>query len=256
MKKIAVIIFVFSISNCFAQSVNDYQYLVIPSLFSFQKSTNQYGIQSLAEAYFKEKGFAVLQEAAGLPTEINSNKCKAMYVLMTEKSSMFSTKIKVFIKDCDGKILAESNEGISNEKQYDLVYKQAVRAALTSFSDFKYSYQGKSELLMQPTPEKTLSYKELTEFKPKQAAVTENKYTISPVENPNYQVEQLANGFLIINKTTNTVFAKLFKTANPDVYIAKIGNLAGVASKSNGGLFLEFIENNILKSQTISVDLK
>ena len=210
MKKIAVIIFVFSISNCFAQSVNDYQYLVIPSLFSFQKSTNQYGIQSLAEAYFKEKGFAVLQEAAGLPTEINSNKCKAMYVLMTEKSSMFSTKIKVFIKDCDGKILAESNEGISNEKQYDLVYKQAVRAALTSFSDFKYSYQGKSASLMQPTPEKTLSYKELTEFKPKQAAVTKNKYTISPVEKSNYEVEQLTNGFLIINKTTNTVFAKLF----------------------------------------------
>lgn len=255
MKKVVTIILVFCISNCFAQSINDYQYLVIPSLFGFQKTNNQFGTQSLVEAYFREKGFAVIKESEGLPTELNNNKCRAMYVSMTEKSSMFSTKIIVFVKDCNGKILAESKVGTSNEKQYDLVYKQAVRTALITFPDFNYSYQAKSLTEIQPAPEKIVPYKELTEFKRKPSVDAEKKYEISPIENSNYQVERLANGFLIIDKTTNMVFAKFFRTTNPDIFIVKQGDVSGIATSKNEKIFVEVIENNILKTQVLNIKL-
>lgn len=253
MKKIFLFLLFLINLNASAQALNSYEFLVIPAKFDFQKQPDQYGTQSLMEAYFKQKGYNVIREELGLPTSVNSNRCLAIYVAVEDKSSMFVTKTKVFLKDCSGKILVQSAEGISNEKQYDLIYKQIFRAALSSMADQNYKFESSTQnadelskkVIVNATSEK-ISPKPLAND-----TVIKTK-TINTITK--YQTEILSNGFLLIDKVTAKVFLKLYKTSKSNIFITKMNENSGIATLQNNSLVIEYIDNNVLKTENIAVD--
>ena len=253
MKKNVLLLTIFVSINSFSQVLNSYQFLVIPAKFDFQKQEDQYGTQSLMVAYFTQKGFDVVQESKGLPLAVNNNRCNAMFVNVIEKSSMFVTKTIVQIKDCSDKILLESAEGISKEKQYDLIYKQAIRMALTSIPEQNYKFTGTiatektSFENKQTDPKNEVLLKDDT-FEKELATKTNNSKN-------KYQVEVLSNGFLLIDKSTEKVILKLYKTAKPNIFIAKMIDNTGIATKKNDILVLEYVIDSILKTEIIEVKL-
>ena len=253
MKNIILLLTIFVSINSFSQALNSYQFLVIPAKFDFQKHEDQYGTQSLMVAYFKQKGFDVVQESKGLPTAVNNNRCNAMFVNVTEKSSMFTTKTIVQIKDCNDKILVESAAGISNEKQYDLIYKQAIRMALTSIPEQNYKFSG--TVATEKTSFENKQTNTKTEISLKDVAFPKESESKTYLSQNKYQVEVLSNGFLLIDKSTEKVFLKLYKTANPNIFIAKMTENTGIVTKKNDVLVLEYVMDNKLYTEIIEVKL-
>ena len=250
MKNIFVILAFSIAANCFSQALNAYEFLVIPAKFVFQKQPNQYGSQSLVESYFKLKGFNVINEVDGVQPVVANNRCRAMFVDVSEKSSMFATKLTVLIKDCTGSILAQSGEVVSNEKDYDVIYKQALRAALVSMPEQNYNYNGSAattKVTDSSTKNPTASIPEPVVQQVSSAAVPNKSLS-------KYQVEVLSNGFLIINAQTAVVFAKLYKTSTPNVFIATKTNQIGVAIKNKTSLTLEFVVDNQLTTETLAIE--
>jgi Zn-dependent M28 family amino/carboxypeptidase len=221
MKNLFIFFSITLVTVSFSQTINDYEFLVIPIKYPFQKKENQYRINTTLEVYFKQKNFNVLGISEPKLAQISNNPCQALYVDMTQKSNMFMTKLTVFVKDCNGKILLTSAEGISREKDYEMSYNEALRNALRTMPKIDYKYLG------QPTNQNTISnFPEQT--------INQNSKLVA---------EKTENGFLIIDNSTSKIVLKLYKTSIENVYIVQTGNKNGIAFKQNGKLIFEFIEN-------------
>ncbi|NJM79566.1 MAG: hypothetical protein HC854_08070 [Flavobacterium sp.] len=109
-----------------------YKYIIVPSQFSFFKEADRYNLNTLTKIFFESEGFKVFFDTQDLPQELANNRCNALYVNAIENNSMFFTRIKFEIKDCQNKIILSSIEASSKEKSYEKAYQQTFRDALTS----------------------------------------------------------------------------------------------------------------------------
>jgi hypothetical protein len=151
MKKCILIFLVLLSFSAFAQTtINNYKYVIVPEKFSFLKQNDQYRLNTLTRALLQDKGFTVYFDNADLPTEIANNKCNALVVELLEKNSMFSTNLTMLLKDCRGKVIFESKQGKSREKEYTVSYNLALRDAFSSLSDTPYTYVPSAEAESQP----------------------------------------------------------------------------------------------------------
>ncbi len=219
----------------FSQTINDYEFLVIPMKYGFQKKDNQYRINTTLEVFFKQKDFNVFGVSEPKPNLISNNPCEALYVDMTEKSNMFSTKLVVFVKDCNGKVLLTSAEGVSREKDYEMAYNEALRNALRTMPRTDYKFSGKSKM----SSLNTNSVNNLPD-----ATINENSKLVA---------EKTENGFLIIDNATSKIVLKLYKTSSENIFIAQTNNKNGVAFKQNSKLIFEFVANAKITHEELDV---
>jgi len=173
-------------SNLQAQ-LNDYKYVIIPKRFDNFKEENQHQTSTLVKHLFSTQGFNTVYND-DLPPDLYADSCLGLKAVLDDDSSMFTTKTKLILEDCNGQSVFISQEGRSREKDYKLSYKEAISKAFKSFEALNYTYSGKNE-----EETVTLSYKndvknidegarvektsEKTSEKPmiKQEATTENQ---------------------------------------------------------------------------------
>ena len=94
MKKILVIFIVlFSIAS-FSQQ----QIILISNKYEFQKEPNSYNINNMLKAILVSNNYQVYFEDEVLPLEIAQNKCNALKGVLVDKSNVFLTKVKLFLK--------------------------------------------------------------------------------------------------------------------------------------------------------------
>ncbi|WP_298530494.1 hypothetical protein [uncultured Algibacter sp.] len=130
------------ISSVFAQkSINNYKYVIVPNKYDFLKENDQYQLNSLTQFLFEKYGFEAIMEGTDYPEDLNFNRCLALDSDVIKDSSMFTTKLKVVLKDCNGKLVYESVLGISREKEFKIAYNKALREAFKSFETVNYSYR-------------------------------------------------------------------------------------------------------------------
>lgn len=249
MKRYLVIILLALSFTAQAQpNLNHYKYIIVPEKFAFLKQPNQYNLNGITKALFEDMGFTVYFDDASLPTEIASDRCKALTADIDEKNSMFVTNLTVLLKDCKGTVVLKSKEGKSREKEYKTSYNLALRDAFSSLSDFRYTAGSTPEASV-PTP--TAPIKEVkTESTPTPATqpiTTETK----PLEAVLY-AQATANGYQLVDATPKIVMT-LFKTSVEDCFIASNGNANGVVLKKNGNWFFEYYKNNVMVSEKLSV---
>lgn len=127
-----------------AQELNDYKYIIVPKKFEDFKRQNQYQTSTLVKHLFSEKGFEAVY-ADELPTELKNNRCLGLTANFKDESSMFTTKAKIALEDCNGREIFSTKEGKSKEKDYRDSYSEALRDAFTSFNGMNYAYNGKAE---------------------------------------------------------------------------------------------------------------
>ncbi len=130
-------------------SINNYKYVVVPERFGFFKQNDEYGLNTLAKSLLEETGFKTWFDNE-LPTELANNKCNTLNAEVTERKSMFATRLTLLLKDCKGNIIFKSKEGNSREKEYALAYTQALEDAFTSLKEAKYVYQPATATQDQP----------------------------------------------------------------------------------------------------------
>lgn len=226
----------------FSQNVNDYKYIVVPQKFSFSKKPNHYRLNSLVKSVFEQQGFVVFYDDEIFPQDLAENRCKALFADMTEDNTLFSTKIKLELKDCKNQVVFVSDEGVSREKEFEKAYIQAFRAV------------GKSIEKLESKPEvlQTESVQEPIKESVTLAAKTEAIVKDSPVVSSQLFAQPIANGFQLVDSTPKVVL-KLFKTSANNFYIGKKENIQGVVFNNNNQWFFEYYLNDKLISEKLDI---
>lgn len=177
-----------------------------------------------------------------MPKDFLENNCNKIYFDVLENNNMFSTKLTVVLKDCQGKVLFTSKEGINKEKEYKVSYNLALREALNSMKTIQYKYAGDKLV------EENKVVQETKNEVQNQLLNSENSVSSQLFAQP------ISNGFQLINDEPKVIY-KIYKTSVKDLYIATKGNLQGVLISKNNEWFFEYYQNEKLVSEKVEVKL-
>ena len=232
MKKAFLLFFsLFSLVS-FSQQINDYEFVMIPTKFDFQRSENEYRLNTLLKYRLEEYGFKTMYTTDQMNTNFN-DRCKYLNVQLVNESGLFLTKLHIVFKNCDNVVVYKSNLGSSKTKERNVAYKEALEEALKSVKSLQYKYSGNPTI----------------------SDVGANTENIKPNEIVNQNslfAQPIVNGFQLVD-TTPKVILKMFKTSQSDVFIADREGVHGLVIKKNENWFFEFYQNNKLVSEQLVI---
>lgn len=241
MKKFFLFFAVLYCGIGFAQSINDYKYVVVPTTFSWLREENKYNLNTLTKMVFEKQGFQVFHPLDKMPDELALDRCKALYADVLNESGLLSTNMVITLKSCDGKVVFKSQEGRSKEKSYQKAYYDALREAAQSVNQLNYKYSGKetvaapAKVTVQPIPAA------------QQAATPET------VNNYNQLFAQpIANGYQLVDNTPKVIL-KIYKTSQQDSYTAVSETKNGVVFKRGNDWIFEYYSNDKLVSEKLNI---
>jgi hypothetical protein len=218
----------------FSQSVNDYKAIIIPLRYEFLKSDNQYRLQTLTKFNLQKAGFKAFYSNESIPEELN-DRCSLLYVDVKNESSLLVAKLQILFKDCYGTEIYKSEIGKSREKEYQISYMEALNEAFKSVYALQYRYSAKVEV---PVVD---SNKESNESKIKETKSLDLLYA-----------QPTAFGYQLIDSEPKVII-KLYKTSNPNSFIAFKGSIQGVLVSSENQWFFEYYQNNEKISENVEV---
>ena len=239
MKKF-VLLFILISSYAFSQSVNDYQYVIVPVKFDFFKSDDQYKLNTLTKLMLEKYGFKAYLSNEEIP--LNIERCDFLYANVLENSGMFMTKVKVVLKDCKEKVVFETQFGESREKEYAVAYNLALRETSKSFDKLDYKYNGKNGNVTQATP--AINQLETEPIVNSGSTATSNETF--------YFAQPIANGYQVVD-TEPKVIMKLINTSHKNIFIAEKGDKKGVLLPKGNQWFFEYYENGKTYSEQINI---
>jgi hypothetical protein len=243
MKKMLLFLILFVSVSAFSQSINDYKYVIVPIKYDFLKENDRYGLNTSTKLLLQKYGFIAYLSNEEIPMEVNNNRCSYLTASLEEDNGMFSTKVKVVLKDCKDKVVYETEYGSSRDKQLSPAYNEALRMAAKSFDKLKYKYNdGNGAMNKAPTSVTTIPVKNIETPK---SSSTENSgifYTAKPV----------ANGFQVVDKDQNVVMS-LYNSSQKNMYLAQKGAINGVVILKENQWYFEYSENGNLVSEAINL---
>lgn len=230
MKKSLVLFFVLWTCFGFAQhEINSYRYLIVPEKFSFLKQKDQYNLNSLVKIHFEKLGFTVFFDSETLPDSLVNYNCNKLFADIESTGNFLTTKLVITLKDCKNKLVLQSKEGRSKEKDFKISYSQAFRDAFTTLRELNYKYQSST-----PAP----------------------PIVVQPIDSIQTQqllyAQPIAIGFQLVDSSPKVVY-KLVSTSNPLCFIAYKGELQGVLVQKNAQWYFEYFANEVLQSQPVLV---
>ncbi|WP_318311992.1 hypothetical protein [Flagellimonas crocea] len=266
-KILYILLFTLGFNSAANAQLNDYKYIIVPKRFEDFKSVNQYQTSTLTKYYFKENGFDAVYDDA-LPVDLAGNRCLGLVSNIIDESSMFTTKVIITLKDCNGVEVFRSIEGTSKIKDYDESYREALQNAFVSFAGMNYKYEPKQEEIIREAPV-TLSFKDdvkSVEDKSK-AHVLEQKATkeeqvykaVEPKPTSIVKAsdttamdttswtgllyaQPIENGYQLVDSTPKVVL-KLEETSMENVFMTNFNGNNAVVFKKDGQWWLEYSEN-------------
>lgn len=250
MKRYIILLLLFSAVG-FSQNLNEYKYALVPAKFSFLKEENQYNLNLLTKMYLQKYGFETYYGNETYPTDFAATNCNKIFIDLVNNSNMFTTKLKVVIKDCKNNILATSVEGTSKEKEYPVAYNEALRMAFDNFGVLRMHKFQASEKSLGMIGEPAQSGIKTKIDTPKSEEVK-----------PSIQSSALLfakpfgeNGFQLLTNNTNVpqYVMTIYKTSSIDCYIASKDNYSGVLLKKIGSWFFEYYKEGKLVSEPILI---
>jgi hypothetical protein len=235
MKKFLVVFLLVSTFGV-AQNLNSYKYAMVPTKFIFLKEENTYNLNMLTKMYLQKYGFETYYNNEAAPDEFVISNCNKIYIDVLENNNLFTTKLKVVVKDCKGTILATSEEGTSREKEYEVAYNLALRMAFDNFEILKTHK-------FQPTEKSLGMVGEPLRKEIAQSQMFSKQYNVIATE----------NGYNLITLESDYKIFQIFKTTSNEIFIANRDSIFGVLIKKTDNWFFEYYDGNELKSELIKV---
>ena len=220
MKKI-VLLFILISGYAFSQSVNDYQYVIVPAKFTIFKEKDKFRLNSNVKLLLQKYGFKAFLSTDTIPNEIAGSNCKMLHTDLQKDNNFFMTKVKIILKDCNDRVIYETAFGSSKEKDLLIAYNQALREAGKSFDKLNYKYNGKNEVVSNSVSAENSISKKLVGITGSMDIIKANSSSIETF----YFAQPIANGYQLID-TEPKVIMKMFNTSQKDVFIAGKINLS------------------------------
>jgi hypothetical protein len=245
MKKRILFLLLFVVSYGFSQSINNYKSVIIPLKFDFTKSENQYRLATLSKFNLNKAGFDTYYNNETIGSEFN-NRCSLLYFDIIKEKSFLTTKLHVVFKDCNDKIIFQSETGTSKEKDFQLAYTEALNKAFVSVFALKYKYNGIEASSKQQTITPTAVPISIPEKS------NDDIITVDKSNSNLFYAQPITYGFQLVDSSPKVVM-KVFKTSNLNCYIAVKGNIQGVLIAKDNQWFFEYYQNDSLISEKINV---
>lgn len=250
MKKI-ILLFGLLFSMLLSAQEN-YEVVILPKKFEFQKSENQYNLVTLCKLFFEKEGFQVFYKEDLSEEEYFNNRCNYLYINLLDNGSMFTTKVSVEVKDCKNAILLSSKEAKTKEKDFNLAYNEVTREALI---DLRGKLTIKNTFSSMPSENvavvSAIKVEPIKEVEPINVENTTTKNTISE-NTATLSIIVTKNGYNLLDESKNIKF-ELLKTSNPTIFIAKKGNIQGVFTLNSPQSKFESYQNDELVVDEVAV---
>jgi hypothetical protein len=243
MKKL-LIVFLLAGGFAFSQPMSQYQYVIVPAKFDAQRKPGQFGLNNLTKLFLEKNGYKVFYDTDILPPEVSGESCNKIYADVLENNTIRTTKLRVQVKDCRNAILFLSDYGTSSEKDNQVAYNQALRAAFKSFDKPEYRYNASGNGI----PVKVVEAVAPAPPKPFQAKVIE---TIAGEPNI-LSAQKIENGYQLVD-TTPKIVLRLFETSQPNIFLAEGEGKNGIVVKKGTQWFLEYYKNKQLNIEPIDI---
>ena len=271
-KFFSIFIACFIVTSVFSQSsLNEYKYVIVPKKFDFLKEQDQYQLNSLTQFLFNKYGFEALFEGDDYPQDLATNRCLALRSNVLKDSGMFKTKLKVELKDCNDKVVYNTEVGESREKDYKTAYNLALRDAFKSIESLNYKYEPNEKVMALTTPKaitKSEASKEIQELRQeiqnlkKEAEV--EKMAAKDIKDKAEAVEEsiieggsnilyaqeIENGFQLVDSSPKVIY-RIKKTNLNNVFLVE--NKGAVIYKNGEDWLVEYYVNNILKQDILNI---
>ncbi|HWB93576.1 MAG TPA: hypothetical protein VG605_17065 [Puia sp.] len=260
MKTSALFILTFLTISGYAQtSLNAYKYVLVPERFSFSKEDNQYGLSTIIKLELEDKGFIAFRDQDTLPPALAANKCQALKADVTERNTLFSTNLTLYLKDCQGNTIFKSKEGKSREKEFEQAYPQALAETFNSLNAVPYKYDsalaGRPQGAAASQSTQTASAPATPSSTPAPAIPSSAPAPASaPVAEASgtLYAQAIPNGYQLIDTTPKKVLT-LLKTSVADYFIADNGSSVGIVFRRDGAWYFEYYKNEKLVSQKLEI---
>ncbi|HVU99568.1 MAG TPA: hypothetical protein VHE34_30310 [Puia sp.] len=244
-------------------TINNYKYVLVPHRFDFQKSDDQYALNTTTKSLLEQKGFNVYWTDDVLPPSLAGNKCAALQTEVTQRKAMFTTNLTLVLKDCLGNIVFKGKEGRSREKEFYVAYDEAMKDAFTSLNATPYNYDSTLTVQSQPQqgrPQQTQPQQSQPQTQAPPQSQSQPQSQIPPT-NPGpvtgiLYAQSIPNGYQLIDLSPKKIMT-LLKTSQPDFYLARTdaagGAPTGVVFKKDGQWLLEYYKDDKLISQKLDI---
>ena len=246
MRKYCMILFLIVSGLSFAQSVNDFKYVLVPTKFEFSKKPNPYGLSMLTKSLLEKYGFVVYLDSDDIPMEIRNANCNKLFADVLSDNGLFKTRLTIVLKDCTNKVLFTTQEGSSKEKDLQLAYNLSFRQAAQSFEQLNYKYNGTVTSVSQETVRTTNNG---TTIKTEIIPVTSQ---VIATDKSTLFAQPIANGYQLVDATPKVVM-KIFTTSSKDMYIAEKDQLKGILRNNNGSWVFEYYVDGNLKAESVNI---
>ncbi len=250
MKKYFLVALMLVCSLSKAQSINDYKAVIVPVKYDWLKQENQYRLNTLTKFNLEKAGFQAFYNKESIPSSFN-DRCNLLYATVLNKSSFLVTKLVVQLKDCNEKVIFESEVGKSKEKDYKVAYTESLNEAFESILALGYQYSGTSVVVQETVVAKPAE--QMSAPKSSEVVVAPAASTASVTSGADLLYAQAtATGFQLIDSTPKVVM-KLMKTSQPNSFIAIKGELQGSLLLKDGQWYFEYYKNDVLLSEKVNV---
>lgn len=273
MKTRILFLMLFMASYGFSQTVNDYKAVVIPMKYDFQKTENQYRLQTITKMNLQKAGFQAFYTNETISGEI-TDRCSLLYLDVIKDSGFLITKLFVTFKDCYGTIVFKSEIGKSREKEFNAAYAESLNNAFINIYALNYAYNGNTNF----SPKAGITVQSLPVMAAPQAvspslavipaaasvavpvvvpvvAATTSKSEPKSSETNSDNVlyaQPTSYGYQLIDSEPKVVM-KMYKTSNPASFMAKKGDIQGALVSKDNQWFFEYYQNDKLVSEKIDV---
>lgn len=233
MKKIIFIILLFFQAFSFAQSLNNYKYVIIPDKFSFQTINNEIILNIAVKAAIEKYGFICLNVSNKIvPNDLTD--LNKLFVDINLETKTENAKVKIIFKDSQNKILYTSKEGSAIDKNIIVASNMAFSLASNSLRNLNYIYDKYAGLNL--IDEQNSDDKEMP-------SIINNK---SPIA---YNAVKYKRGYkLMLN---NESVYELTKTSREELFLATKKDTFGVVIHYDEDWFFEYSKNNEIVSERI-----
>ena len=155
---IFTLLFFISYSATSQEEINNYKYVIVPTIGKFLDEDDQYQTNSLVEFLFNKYGYTALMANEELPSDLEANPCLGLTADVEKvKGGFLVTKLQLNMKDCRDRVVVSSKVGKSKEKDFKASYHEAIREAFQTFQFFEYKYQPSNAITSNPTKEEQVT---------------------------------------------------------------------------------------------------